>query len=50
MLLTADADRCKRGGIHDGDQHPCPYNMEIHEDDRPCRCCALCEYECAQDI
>ena len=30
--------------------HPCPFKLEIYNDDRPCTCCDGCESECAMDI
>lgn len=30
--------------------HPCPYQSEIHGDEKPCTCCAQCTQECALEI
>jgi hypothetical protein len=44
--------KCERCEKHDAqDPHPCPYNVEMNEDeDTLCDCCEDCEYECVQDI
>lgn len=30
--------------------HPCPYALEINDNDEPCTCCPDCTSQCAQDI
>lgn len=50
--VPTSEERCPR--CHENpatDDHTCPYQSEINDDDETlCRCCEDCEYECAQDI
>ena len=33
------------------EEHSCPFQLEIHDDDTPCcRCCPYCEQQCADEI
>ena len=42
-------DRCTCDE-HEWDLHPCPYQQDIHGDNRECNCCPYCEQQCADDI
>ncbi len=32
------------------DEDTCPFAMEIHDNDAPCKCCDDCRHQCAMDI
>ena len=50
MLLVDVTDECTCD--NEIEPHPCPYEMDIHDNDYPefCTCCPRCEQECADRI
>ncbi len=41
---------CPRCDNPAGDEDRCPFEMEIHDEDIPCKCCDDCRHQCAMDI
>lgn len=42
---------CKCGKNPATEPHTCPFQFDIHDDDKfQCTCCEDCTYECAMDV
>lgn len=42
---------CEKCGQPGQPEHPCPFNLEVHNDDKTlCNCCPECQAECAKGI
>ncbi len=46
-VVTKTCPRCNPAA---NDEHTCPFEMEIHDEDIPCKCCDDCRHQCAMDI
>jgi hypothetical protein len=51
MKKAKKENMCKCGKNPATEPHTCPYNDEIHPENKElCTCCELCQHECAMDV
>lgn len=50
VITIADLQRFADLVNSDGDMAPCPYRMELYNDNSLCQCTAEQRYQCAMDI
>ena len=42
---------CRYGNSHDGEEHECPFQSDVHNDTTfQCSCCQACTRDCLDDI
>ncbi len=48
-ILAESLTGCPRCNNPADDEGTCPFQMDINGDDIPCKCCALCRFECSEE-